>query len=582
MPTTAPKVRAVAPANAAGLTKRQILDRKFLAHWQERGQMVGQWQQVNDAMRPARARWIASTGVTAKSQGRILNNIAGRSVRTWSAGAMMGLSNPASQWFEITTTDYALDQLAAVKAWRTDVRDRILAVMDRSNFYTEAEVIYADVAMFGTACMSIEEDSETTIRCTAHAIGSFAIGHDSKRRVNQFYREWSMTAAQMAEMFGRDALSEQVRTALDRPDDQARFTVRHAIYPNASYSATAGAVDSTRKAFAECYWEPASTSDASDRFLRESGYDAFPCPTPRWGPLAPDDVYGTDYPGVMALGDALMLNEMERQGLNGLRKMVTPPTVSGPAWKNKQIWSVPGANNVEDATQGEPTLRAMYEVALPLQFLEAKIERVENRIAEVFYVPLMTPLLDRLQQDNEQPTAAQAYIARDEQYGMLGPVIERMADDFHDPAIDRIFGIMWRRGEIPPPPIEAEGRPLRVRLRSRMADAQKSQGTTAIERHMQTLIAVAANAPQLAPILDTLDGDEAARKLGEARGVPPTVVRDEAQTAEVRRARAAAQQAAQTAAAAPGIAKAVESLGKTDMGKDSALTRLVGAAGAAR
>lgn len=576
--TSAPVVRS-APASPAGLTRRQRLDRMFSAHWTEMTINRAKWSQLNDAVRPSRARWCATTSPMAPaSQGRILNNVAGRSLRTWSSGAMGGLSNPATEWFELTTTDHALDQLSTVKVWLTDVRDRILSVMDRSNFYAEAEVVYADIALFGTASMAIEEDAETTVRCEAQAIGSYAIGHDNKRRVNRFFREWYETASSMAEKFGDKNLSGPVRNALARPEGTDRFLVRHAIYPNDDYSKSGGEVDATRKAWKECYWEPATTADTSDRFLLESGYDTFPLAVPRWGPISPAETYGMDCPGMLALGDILMLQEMERQGLNGLRKTVSPPTVSGPGWKNKQIYSVPGANNVEDGTQGDPTLREMYQIRLDLDRLERKIERVENRIEDAFFVNLMSPLLDRITDEAQQPTAAQSYIARDEQYGLLGPVIERMADDFHDPAIDRIFGIMWRRGEIPPPPEEMAGKPLRVRLRSRMVNAQKSQGVAAIERHFQFLASVATTVPQLAPMLDIADGDEAGRIHAAALGVPPSVTRDVDGTAAVRAARARQQQAAAMTEALPAVAGAAKSLGDTDMTKDSALTRLLGGA----
>lgn len=575
--TAAPPSAQTTPA--AGLTKRQRLDRRFSAMWSDMTPMRTQWDAI---LRAVTGRSLASIQSTPRpwSQGNILNNCAGRAYRTWRSGSIAGLMPSTQEWFELTTTIHELDQLQDVRVWRASARDRMLAAMDRSNFYAEAEGVCGYLGLLGTAAMSIEEDAETSIRCETYANGAYAITHDSRRRVNAIAREWLWSAEQIAGEFGKDQCSEQVRKALDEKNETAKFLVRHMVYPNDGYSAGASDVDATRKKFSECYWEPSTPTDAVDRFLREGGFDSFPFAVPRWGPLDPNNWYGVDYPGAMAHGDIQMLQEMERQGLNGLRKEVSPPTTSGPAWKNKQLYVVPGAHNVEDGTQGDPTVRAIYQVNMlaALDKLEAKIQRVEGRIEDAFYVPYLAPLLMRLMQQNEQPTAAQAYMVKDEQYGMLGPVIERVNDDFVDPCIDRIFGIMWRRGEIPPPPPAMRGAPLRVRLKSRMADAQKSVGVSNIERHMQFLTAMVAAAPQLAPVLDTFDADEAARIHAESQGVPPTVTRDEDATEALRATRAQAQQQAQVAEAAPQIAGAAKALGDTDMTKDSALTRLVGAA----
>ena len=70
---------------------------------------------------------------------------------------------------------------------------------------------------------------------------------------------------------------------------------------------------------------------------------------------------------------------------------------------------------------------------------------------------------------------------RDEKMLQIGPVLDRLNDELLDPAIDRIFNIMMRRGMLPPPPDELQGQPLRVEYTSVMAQAQKSVGIGSIE-----------------------------------------------------------------------------------------------------
>lgn len=585
MPATATKPIQ----KTSGLTKRQRLDRMHGALWTERGGMLAKWNTIGTNVLPSRPKWTATQGSqTAPAFGSILDNTAGLALRTLSAGLMSKLSSPSVKWMAVAPMSRALVDNANSMRWCDAATDAVLDTMEHSNFYTEAETLYSDCALFGTAAMAIEEDPETIIRCEAHPIGSYGIAQDSRRRVNTFAREWTWTAAQVLDAFGPEYLSDTVRQLIEADNEQVKVTIRHLIYPNPEWRPESAATDSKRKRFAECYWDISEQTD-SERFLRESGYDDFPLVVPRWGPLAAGDVWGNCQPGALAIGAVLSLNEMRRQTWNALRKQVSPVTVSGPAWRNKTIYSIPGANNVEDmATQGDPSLRAMYEVKIPYAEIEATMEQVRGEIRAAFFADIMAPIL--LDERNQRATAAEIYQTRDEQYGMLGPVVTRQSDDFHAPAVDRILGILvrlsqadWAAGNdsmyLPLPPVELQGEKLHVKLNSTLAIAQEGVAVTAIERHtlyagqMIQLYGPAAG--------DNDDPDELMRLHAKATGVPPKGTRSRDESAQVRTVRAQQQAAAQAAAAAPGVAKAAKDLSETKLNQDSALDALA-AAGAGR
>jgi len=569
------------PPDTSGLSKRQRLDKLHGALWQEMSPLRTKWALIGQTVLPSRPKWCV-TSQPAPAFGAILDNEAFRASRTMAAGFMSKLSSPYSQWFALTTMDATLDGMASVKRWLSDVRDAVLMVMERSNFYTEAETLYWDCGLFATAAMSIEEDAETVIRCETHAIGSYAIAQDSRRRVNHFAREWQDTAGNLAEAFGYDQLSAQAKRAITDKNETAKFTVRHMIYPNDGWDTQRSEYDATKKRFAECYWEPSSPLD-DKQLLREGGYDDFPVAAPRWGPLAAGEVWGNCAPGFATLGDALMLQEMERQTLNAYRKEVSPTLVGGPSWRNKTVYATPGAVNVEDGVQAgqKPSLQPMNEVRVRFDQIEAKMEQIRWRIRQGFYADIMAPILS--DERNQRATAAEIYQTRDEQYGMLGPVVTRQSDDFHVPAIDRIFGIMARRSAadwavgrdselLPAPPPELQGRALRVQLISTMAQAQKSIGVTALERHMLFVGQMAGMYGQ--PALDNTDADEVIREHAQATGVPPKGTRSPEETAQVRDARAQQMAAQQAAAAAPQMADAAKKLSETKLNQDSALDAL--------
>ncbi len=69
---------------------------------------------------------------------------------------------------------------------------------------------------------------------------------------------------------------------------------------------------------------------------------------------------------------------------------------------------------------------------------------------------------------------------QDEKLLQLGPVLERLNDEFLDPFVDRTFNIMARRNLFPEPPEELQGTPLKVEYVSILAQAQKSIGSAAL------------------------------------------------------------------------------------------------------
>jgi hypothetical protein len=98
------------------------------------------------------------------------------------------------------------------------------------------------------------------------------------------------------------------------------------------------------KKFYSCYYEKAN---GDDRFLRESGYDEFPVLTCRWS-VTGQDVYGTDCPGMTALGDVLQLQFGEKKSMQALDKLVNPPLAAPASLFNKVINQLPGGVTYDD------------------------------------------------------------------------------------------------------------------------------------------------------------------------------------------------------------------------------------------
>jgi hypothetical protein len=140
------------------------------------------------------------------------------------------------------------------------------------------------------------------------------------------------------------------------------------------------------------------------------------------------------------------------------------------------------------------------------------------------------------QSDNPEMTAREIEERHSEKVLILGPVMERLNDELFDPLIKRVFGIMYRRGLIKPPPPELQGQefPQKIEYTSILAQASKLLGTANIEK----VAGFIGQLSQMAPnALDKFDIDEAIDTYSEMHGINPNIIRDNKQVKVIREAR---------------------------------------------
>lgn len=204
------------------------------------------------------------------------------------------------------------------------------------------------------------------------------------------------------------------------------------------------------------------------------------------------------------------------------------------------------------------------------------MDAVRHRIRTAFYADLWLMISEM---DRSGVTATEIDARREEKLLMLGPVLERLHHELLDPLIDRVFAIIARAGLLPPVPDGlAEGGVIQVQYTSMLAQAQRSVATGGIERLLGFASRLAA-ANQA--VLDKIDFDQAVDEYAEAIGAPPRLVLSDKKVAELRQARAQAQQQAQAMQAMVQAAQSAQTLSKTDTGGQNALTDILGGAGGA-
>jgi hypothetical protein len=569
-----------------GITRRNLYERIRSSLWNERTTNEPHWRELNDYLSPRKARWFVSDRNKGDRRNqKIIDSTGTFSLRTLQSGMHAGMTSPARPWMRLGTPDPDLNEFGPVKEWLHTVTQRMLVVFNQTNLYNALPVHYGCKGLFATAATGMLEDDEQLFRCHSYPIGSYAISTDHRGRVNQWVHESQKTVLEIVEEYLVDPKTNMIdwsrasltlRNMWDRADFNQMVPVCWIVVPNREFDARYPLDNRKSKPFVSIHIEKGQ--DRDDTFLREKGYDEFPILVSRWD-VTGDDWYGTDCPGMVALGDVKQLQTGEKRSAQAVEKMINPPLQAPTNVRNQKASLLPGDITYNDVREGQKGITPIHETNLPIDKLEAKQQQCRSRIQRAFYEDLFLMLAysDPNAMGVQRPTATEVVERKEEKLIALGPVLERSKDELHDPMIDRAFAMMDRAGLLPPPPDELRGMKLKVEYISVMAQAQKLVGVVGHERFLQgasSLVAVWPEARHKINVFQAIDD------YNEMLGNNPKLVRtdDEAQALAQKEAQAAMAQA--RAKAMNDGASAVQKLGNTPIEDGTALGRLTQAIGA--
>jgi hypothetical protein len=520
----------------------------------ERGTWENHWQELADYILPNRNDVTTTVWQGSKRNLQLLDNTA-MQANELLAGAMHGLlTNPTSEFFELTTGELELDNRDDVRKWMQLTTRDMHNVINNSNFQTEVHQYYLDLCCLGTAPMSIVEDDETIVRFQAHHIKEIFAGENNKGKIDEVYREFSWNVRQIVGEFGEDVLklSRELRDAWEKNAD-IKFTLINAVYP----MDVANKNPNDPRRFMSQYILCAE----NEVELKEAFFREFPFVVARWT-KASGEIYGRS-PGMNALPDAKTLNKMTETTIIGAQKTVDPPLQLPDDGFIMPIQTRPGGLNYYRAGSNDRIEPVFNDARIDFGF-EAMRER-RQRIRESFFV-------DQLQlNQGPQMTATEVLQRTEERMRLLGPMLGRQQSEFLRPMVDRVFEIMARRkgpynGRMirPVPQVLLDrGKNLDVTYKSMVAKSQMINEMQAITRTMQA-IAPFASIDQ--SVFDNFDGDAATRIIARGYGLPQEIIRDTAEIEEIRESRQQAQQqmlqAQQEAAQVEQVTKAAPALAK--------------------
>jgi len=552
------------------------------ALWQDRSSFDAHWRELADFLSPRRTRfWAGDRNRGDKRNQNIIDSTGRFSARTLSAGLHAGLTSPARPWMKLSTPDPTLAKFGPVREWLHGVTQDMLTVFATSNLYNVLPLVYLDLGVFGTAAMSIVEDSRDLFRCYSYPIGTYALGLDARGKATTFARDYELTVRQVVEEYGVrpdgrsidwSTISARIKALWDRGDYETPVKVTWIVKPNELRDP--GQLRAKFKPWASCHFETEASGEGEGKpFLRESGFDTFPLMAPRWD-ITGEDTYGTDCPGMTALGDVKQLQIMQRRKGQLLQKAVDPPLTGPSSLRTQKTSLLSGDITYVDVRDGMQGLRPLHEVRLEgFQHLTADIGEVQYRVQRAFYEDLFLMLArsdDRL--GAARPTAREIDERHEEKLLALGPVLERTNDELLDPIVDRVYELMDAAGLIPPAPPELEGVRLKVEYISILSQAQKLVGVVGQDRFLQSVIGMVEVAPE---VLEKVNFFKVVSNYASMLGVDPGIeIGDDEAQAVLDQKRQAAQQA-QQAEQAKLLAGAAKDAAQAPVTGDTALARIV-------
>ena len=509
-------------------------------------------QELADFFYPRSVRFLANkvNKTNKRRNKKILDSTPITAVRNFSSGMMSGATSPAQNWFKFKIRNYNMENDYEVKNWCAQVEKLMRDAFNASKIYTKLPIIYKQLGVFGFAALSLEPDYDDIFVCRVLPIGSYRYAKNYKGQIDTFVREYSETAKNIVEQFGKENVSDAVKNAYEK-SPQTYFELIHFVMPNPNFDSTK--VWAKNKEFISVYYEKASKDN---KFLSESGFDKFPYVVFE-AETNGEDVYPSDCPGINALPDVKQLFEMIKEYAKAIKKIVSPP-LKGPAkYKDRTISTLPEAYT-PDADDGSEGVRPIHEVNPRILELSQQIENLKNTVKEHFYNDLFAMILNTAERGR---TATEVNELKEEKMVLLSPLLEQIHSGL-DLIHSWCFEEFLRVDILPEPPEQIQGGELESEFVSTLAQAQKVQKIASMERFSTFTINLANT---LDPMLRAkINGSKIIDDYADFANIDPSQVNPTEYVEQMRAAQEQKQQQQEQLAAIQQGTEMIKNMGGVD------------------
>jgi hypothetical protein len=563
------------------LSTRDRVMRRIQALELERSSWFDHWRQINNSLLPRSGRFFVTDTNRGERKQDILDDTGTAALTTLGAGMQSGMTSPARPWVRLETDDPTLMENANVSKWLDQVTRTILNVFARSNTYNSLHMMYEELGAFGTACSVVLPDYKNVLHFYPLTIGEYMLAASDRNEIDTLGRHFQMTVFQIVQRYVAQGsmdrsksgswdwsnVSTQVKNAWDSHNLDVWIPLYQLIDPRLDRDATK--LDSKNMPWRSVIIE---SSGSEDKVLHESGFKRFPVLAPRWQ-VTGNDTYGSNCPGMRALGGILQLQHEHKRKLQGIDFMVQPPIMVPTSLKGQESDFLPGGVTYYDPMGGQSQgVQSAWDVKLELQHLLVDIQDVRQLIRSAFFTDVFLSMdnMPGIQPRNEREVQER----HEEKLMMLGPVTERQQGELLTPLVNLAFDACMEAGILPEPPEELQGVELKMEFVSVLAQAQRSTAMAGVDRWIGAIGAIAA-AKQDPSVWDNADTDQVVQDAAGYLGVSPEMARGKEDLTKIREARAQAQQAAAQQQEAAQAADTAKKLADAPITPDNALGQVV-------
>ena len=440
---------------------------------------------------------------------KIFDETAVVGVQEFASRLQSGLVPNFARWADLTAgSEVPKENREEVNNELDEVTDYVFEIIQNSNFAQEVHESFMDLAV-GTGILVCEEgDAINPIRFSAIPLPHVILDTGPDDNIDHVFRERkNIRFNQLEQLYPKATFSPEINSMVQSAGDKTTTVLEIVCRNYASPNITANLH------YAICM---TTKSVIFKREMEGLGSNPFICF--RWSKCA-GEVYGRG-PLINALSSIKTTNltielilENAQMSISGIYQMeddgvINPDTIN----------LVPGT--IIPKAMGSAGLQPI-QAAGRFDVAQLVLGDMRNNIKRALYN-------DMLGDPNKTPASATEIAERMADLSRrIGSAFGRLQAELVQPVLQRVIYILKKQGRIEVPTVN--GREIKVKSVSPLAQAQANQDITAISRFLE--LTQGAFGPETLQLL--VNSEETAAYLAKKFGVPDNLIRDEAQRKEI-------------------------------------------------
>lgn len=475
-------------ANDDYLLKKKHFENRFGVLKTMRAPYEPSWREINVYFGVGTGSWdepVSTPRAKDPFYNKNINTLPTRYAQNLAASLVATLTPSNMRWFGYTVPNETREERIYLR-WCSE---QILNLFNRSGLNSYLYGSFLEAALYGVNPLGIDWSTrEKRYAFFPMTIGQFWIGRNDEFLVNQLYHRFGMTVREIADRFGEDKLTSQMKLDLSMDRTENVYTIVHAIEENPRYLPAFD--NGYNKRYISAYYIEDANAEG---FLEWKTTSKFPWNVSSWG-VDSETVYCPGI-GYYALGDVKSLQTYEEDLAVASAKMINPPVKGSTSLKTKEKdISAGGITYTDDPAAFTPLFQVQYDINTALQ----NIQRILERLYELFYNNVFYALMNK----NKTMSATEAAGINTEKMTLLGAVVERLQSTLLGPLLENAFLLAWENGALEDDehkmPDSLRGKTLEVTYHSLMAQTQSLTDLRLVDDWLQRISILAAINPNAA------------------------------------------------------------------------------------